>query len=85
VPACVWCLFGMPCRVTWSIDGGDEFGYENAITTHFASAERRGRLTNEWSRRALARGRARLIRNVSWTETGQVPTVAIAEENQGES
>jgi hypothetical protein len=41
VPACVWCFFGTPYRVTWSIEGGDEFGYENVITTHFASAERR--------------------------------------------
>lgn len=23
----------------WGIEGGDEFGYENVITTHFASAE----------------------------------------------
>jgi hypothetical protein len=45
--ACVWCFFSTPCRVTWSIEGGDEFGYENVITTHFASAERRP-WANKW-------------------------------------
>ena len=40
----LWCFFSTPCRVTWSIEGGDEFGYENVITTHFASAERRAAL-----------------------------------------
>jgi hypothetical protein len=40
VPACVWWFFSTPCRVTWSIESGDEFGYENVVTTHFASAER---------------------------------------------
>jgi len=39
--ACVGCFFSTPYRVTWSIEGGDEFGYENVMTTHFASAERR--------------------------------------------
>jgi hypothetical protein len=49
VPACVW-FFSTPCRVTWSIEGGDEFGYENVITTHFASAERRPRANNGMQR-----------------------------------
>jgi len=40
---CAWCFFSTSCRVTWSIEGRDEFGYENVITTHFASAERRPR------------------------------------------
>jgi hypothetical protein len=43
VLACVWCFFSTPWRVTWSIEGGDEFGYENVITIHFASVERRPR------------------------------------------
>jgi hypothetical protein len=38
--------------VTWSIEGGDEFGYENVITTHFASAERRPRANNGMQRTA---------------------------------
>ena len=41
VPACVWCFFRTPCRVTWSIEGADESGCENVIATHFASAKRR--------------------------------------------
>jgi hypothetical protein len=52
VPACIWCFFSTPCRVTWSIEGGDEFGYENVITTHFASAEERPRANNGMQRTA---------------------------------
>src|SRR3990172_4414332 len=52
VPACVWCFLSTPCRVTWSIEGGDEFGYENVITTHFASAERRPPANNGMQRTA---------------------------------
>jgi hypothetical protein len=40
------CFFSTLCRVTWSIEGGDAFGYENVITIHFASAERRPRANN---------------------------------------
>jgi hypothetical protein len=34
---CVWCFLSTSCRVTWSIEAGDEFGYKNVITAHFAS------------------------------------------------
>ena|GEM_PF-4656605 len=50
MPACVLYFFSTPCRVTWSIEGGDEFGYENVITTHFASPERRPRANNGMQR-----------------------------------
>src|SRR5512132_2181532 len=52
VQACVGCFFSTPHRVTWSIAGGDEFGYENVMTTHFASAERRPRANNGMQRTA---------------------------------